>query len=131
MKYEPHGYYIDCDTAVHQECYDLDEWPGFEDWDEPLAIGYFDTIGSPTHCQVCGLLIDADLEPTGYAYVVELLADYLTTRQGDPKVLTQWVDRYAINLDANDLIELGRAGLDRINADANLPVSERGEFQGS
>ena len=90
----PVGFYVDCDTAVHAECYDLETWNGFEDWTEPLAISDTSESDTPTHCAVCGDLIDHALTGDGYAYVL----DALRAGTGNPEVLTQWTQRYCGDL---------------------------------
>ena len=114
---DPIGYYLTCDDAVHDDCYNLDDWPGFEGWDEPLPIFADTDADTPTHCDVCGLLIDHALTGEGYAYVVDEIVGYLEDG-GNAAVIAEWIERYAPNFDADDRELIADAAYARIDKDA-------------
>ena len=93
MMFGPIGYYLDCDTAVCDECFDPDQWQGFEDCSEPLPISEDDEADTPTHCARCEELIAHALTPDGIAYVEEA---YARASVGDGRkcIVKQWVLEY-------------------------------------
>lgn len=89
--YKPVGYWVTCDEAVCDDCFVEDEWPGFENWERPLAIFGDSERDSPTHCDTCGELIPHELTTHGYEYVRERVE----SGDGLPGVLNAWREAYA------------------------------------
>jgi hypothetical protein len=93
------GFYINCDDAECIDCFErtggIAAWNGFESWEEPLPItdGYGSRADTPTHCHVCGRVIEHDLTPDGYAYVGETVLDGFREGKQNP-VTVQWIDEY-------------------------------------
>lgn len=104
--YEPVGYYLDCDTAVCEDCFDPVAWEGFEDWDEPLTIFDSDEADTPTHCAECESLIEHALTSDGYAYVREAYLRALLVEDGRKCIVRAWVEAYLIeDEDALEAVE--------------------------
>ena len=96
--YHPRGFFITCDDALCYDCfvkaYDEDNpWPGFEGWDEPLAIFNSEESDTPTHCIECGDLIEHDLTDAGYSYVAEAIGQCFQEGKQNP-VVSQWINHY-------------------------------------
>jgi hypothetical protein len=123
------GYYVDCDDAVCRDCApagfdngDYSQWPGFEGWEEPIAIFMDAEADTPTHCTECGAVIAHDLTPDGESHVLEAIADLA----GDPgshsaEVVAQWWDAYSGHMYPGSLLRdwiaehtLARAGAGRL-----------------
>lgn len=102
----PEGFYIDCDTALCSPCAhriygpDLETWPGFEDWESPLAIFADTESDSPTHCARCEEILGS-LTSAGYAYVAEYLRDALVTGRhgGRLCILRAWFEVFEDGLE--------------------------------
>src|SRR5215831_15331661 len=71
------GYYVTCDDALCRDCFDKPgyTWPGFEGWEEPIAIFNDSESDTPTHCCQCGAVIRHDLTPDGGEYVKDAVAE--------------------------------------------------------
>ena len=98
----PIGYYLTCDDAVCDDCFDPGSWEGFEDWDEPLAIFADTESDTPTHCVRCHALIPHELTTEGYRYVREAVAEgsnRLGMSERDYRyrqsILDAWAEEYA------------------------------------
>lgn len=96
------GWYVDCDSAVCRDCApagfasgDYSEWPGFEGWEDPLAICNDDESDSVTHCRECGAVIVHDLTAEGGEYVKEAIAELISEPGSHTAdVIAQWTDAY-------------------------------------
>lgn len=78
------GYYLTCDDAECSDCFSLDDWEGFEDWEEPLPIFSDTESDSVTHCQSCGVVIPHELTEYGYASIAESVRDCLRDGTRNP-----------------------------------------------
>ena len=107
------GYYVDCDTAHCRDCVpdtwargDYTGWPGFEGWEDPIAIFNDTASDTPTHCAICSAVIRHDLTPDGVLYVRDAIAEFIAGEGHTPDVMAQWWDAYGeeeYNLDDDDL----------------------------
>lgn len=87
------GVYINCDEALCIDCYDPDDWKGFEDWSAPVAMDSTDEADSPAHCIQCGILIEQRLTDEGVDYVIDAMFDDLD--KGNRNAVTcQWVEAF-------------------------------------
>lgn len=108
------GYYVDCDTAICRDDApagfahgDYSEWPGFEGWEEPLAIFMDAESDSVTHCSKCGRVIARDLTTDGFRYVQEAITEFITEPGAHTAdVMAQWWDAYGDRFDVSDLREI-------------------------
>lgn len=92
---EPIGFYVTCDDAECFACHDPDAWPGFEGWDEPIAIFAHREADAPTHCRLCEAVIPHALTDEGLTYVAETIA----SGEGRPEILAMWVEAYGTDLE--------------------------------
>ena len=115
------GYYVTCDDAICRNCApagfadgDYSEWPGFEGWEEPLAIFNDTDADTPTHCRQCGAVIRHDLTADGARYVMDAIAEFIAGDGHNPDVMAQWWDAYGEDeyaLDHSDLCEIIRQAM--------------------
>lgn len=94
---QPIGFYVTCDDAECVDCHDPDAWPGFEGWDEPIAIFSLTEADAPTHCSKCEAVIPHALTSDGVAYVQDLL----DAGDGRPEIHAVWVEVYGDSLVAS------------------------------
>lgn len=120
----PLGWHADCDDAVCRECEPawLDggysSWKGFEDWEGPLPIFYDTSADTPTHCSRCGALLLHDLTPDGESYVLNAIAEHVTSdgARHNAQVMRLWWEAY------NDTFS---AGALRQCVEAAFTITER------
>jgi len=118
------GYYINCDDAECVECFERAvvrfharrmrslsviaspfvvrfhprRWAGFESWPEPLAISDSDESDTPTHCCVCGIVLEHELTNYGYDYVADAIGHGFESGVQNP-VTVQWINAYGEYMD--------------------------------
>lgn len=79
-----------------------------------LGAAFGDESDTPQHCADCGCFLENSLTPDGYAYVAELVMEWIKTGRGNPAVLLEWIEYYGADdtiVDAlvSDLKEAARA----------------------
>jgi hypothetical protein len=131
----PMGWYVNCDDAVCRDCApagfklfpaDYSAWPGFEGWEEPLAICNDDESDSVTHCRECGAVIAHDLTADGGESVKDAVAELISEPGSHTAdVIAQWFDAYAgTALDDKDCADiLEYAGISLRNIIEHLMVA--------
>lgn len=125
------GFYIDCDTAECERCFDNNggeeawkERGGFEDWESPLPIFESSESDTPTHCHDCGDLIEHPLTDDGYNYVADAIVSDFGDGERSP-VIEQWIDHYGSGLP--DRVPMAETDLDMetvLNLHSMLPLRE-------
>lgn len=115
--FDPVGYVIDHDLYC-ADCIEgyLFDFPDI--FDNPVFPNH--AADAPTACPECGELIEQELTPDGYKYIVEQVVDFAVDGTGNPEYIQQVLDVYD-DLD-DHILEYIKA---RLSKRLNHPVANK------